>query len=369
MPAYPRARQGYTVPAPNPSLNNRNANDRSQPFREPISTTGPSRSKRVSADHNPSPVTPAVTGIAYPTQEEDDLEFDETAHNTSNNTGQRHPIAIDQTTTSRGGSSNSRSNHHHPHVATSRNNHSMHAHQPIFHTNGNKANSSQDDTSSDNLGGMAAPAGETALDHLWDTIREKKARKMAKERPKVESLEEITGELAHSEYPLYPTRERQHPAGLAHTFQQPSAIQALDNLETISVAMPIVQDHMHQMHESPSKQVKKRKSLVSFRESKDGRSMNATIELPPEVKKQDIHISFNARRLVVSWMIIDITEGEDDDGRIILERVEQIFQRTLPLGEGTKYEEIKSYMIKNRLTIRYPNMRCIRVEPKHTDDA
>ena len=80
---------------------------------------------------------------------------------------------------------------------------------------------------------------------------------------------------------------------------------------------------------------------VSFRESRDGRSMNATIELPPEVKKQDVHISFNAKRLVVSWMVIDIAEWEEDDGRIIRERVEQIFQRTLPLGEGTRVSIVR----------------------------
>jgi len=228
---------------------------------------------------------------------------------------------------------------------------------------GGNNSSSLDDNSSDNVGGMAS-AGE--IDKIWDVIREKKARKMAKERPKVQSLEEITGELATSDYPLHP----RHPqGGYAHSYQQPSVAQILDNVETMSIPMPIAQDHMHPAPESLTKQVKKRKSLVSFRESKDGRSINATIELPPEVKKQDIHISFNAKRLVVSWMIIDITEWEEDDGRVVRERVEQIFQRTLPLGEGTKYEEIKSYMIKNRLIIRYPNMRCIRVEPKHADDA
>lgn len=70
--------------------------------------------------------------------------------------------------------------------------------------------------------------------------------------------------------------------------------------------------------------------------------MNATIELPPEVKKQDVHISFNAKRLVVSWMLIDITEWEEDDGRVIRERVEQIIQRTLPLGEGTKVSVVQA---------------------------
>ncbi|KAK2460323.1 hypothetical protein APHAL10511_007712 [Amanita phalloides] len=371
MPSYARA-----APVFNASVNNRN--DRLQPFREPNTlntnaAASSNRPNRRSADHQPSPVTPAVTGIAYPAQEDDDLEFDEPLHSTSNtgdnSRGQRHPITIDQ------------NNYHYNHSSSRTNNHNSgnRYNQPTTmpqtntHGNGNMGSSSQDDNSSDQVGG-ASHGGENTLDQIWDAIREKKARKMAKERAKVESLEEITGELALSDHQLHPTLERHHPhshsqGGLPHSSHQPSAAQMMDNIETMSVPMPISQDHMQSGQETASRQMKKRKSIVSFRESRDGRSMNATIELPPEVKKQDVHISFNAKRLVVSWMVIDITEWEEDDGHIVRERVEQIFQRTLPLGEGTRYEEIKSYMMKNRLIIRYPNMRCIRVETKPSDGA
>ncbi|KAF8627003.1 hypothetical protein AX15_004587 [Amanita polypyramis BW_CC] len=369
MPAYARTKQDHATPSSNASMSNRNVNDRSQPFREPNSHLNTnalatsSRHNRLSTDHQPSPVTPAVTGIVYPTEEDDDLEIDEPVRGASsagdNSRGQRHPITIDQNNYQYGYTSG-RNNHH---SSGNRNNHPMPAQQTNAYGNGNMPGSSQDDNSSDQVGG-AAPAGDASLDHIWDAIREKKARKMAKERAKVESLEEITGELALFDRPLHPTLDR-HPT---YSHHQPSAAQMMDNLETMSVPMPISQDHMQAAQEA-SRQVKKRKSIVAFRESRDGRSMNATIELPPEVKKQDVHISFNAKRLVVSWMVIDITEWEEDDGRTIRERLEQVFQRTLPLGEGTKYEEIKSFMIKNKLIIRYPNMRCIRVEPKHSDAA
>jgi len=39
------------------------------------------------------------------------------------------------------------------------------------------------------------PADAQSLDQLWGTIRLEKERKMAKERPKVQSLEEIAQEL------------------------------------------------------------------------------------------------------------------------------------------------------------------------------
>ncbi|KAF8638319.1 hypothetical protein AX17_002339 [Amanita inopinata Kibby_2008] len=364
MPAYARSRQDYATTAPGASTSTRNATDRLQPFREPNShlkthaVAGSSRHTQLANDQT-SPVTPAVTGIVYPTEEDEDLEYDEPANGVSHGAeSRRYP---DQNTSH--GYDNSRS---HSYGAGNKYKNREQAHT---YNNANMTGSSQDDNSSDQAAGVAA-AGDTSLDHIWDAIREKKARKMAKERPKVESLEEITGELALSDRPLHPTGDRPLAAsGGVQSYKEPSQAQMINNAETMSVPMPITLDAVQPVQETAFKQLKKRKSIVSFRESRDGRSMNATIELPPEVKKQDIHISFNAKRLVVSWMVIDLTEWEEDDGRIIRERVEQIFQRTLPLGEGTKYEEIKSYMIKNRLIIRYPNMRCIRVEPKQSDDS
>lgn len=61
----------------------------------------------------------------------------------------------------------------------------------------------------------------------------------------------------------------------------------------------------------------------------------ATFELPPELEKQDVHISFQRNRLIVTWEIIEISEWEED-GCFNRERVERIFHRTLPLPEGTR---------------------------------
>lgn len=73
----------------------------------------------------------------------------------------------------------------------------------------------------------------------------------------------------------------------------------------------------------------------NFRESTDGRSMVATFEMPPEVGKQDIHLSFQRNRLVVTWETIEVSEWEED-GVVMRERLERMFHRTLPLPEGTR---------------------------------
>jgi len=94
-------------------------------------------------DDRTSPVTPVVTGIDYPSN--DDLSTDLESRPQARN------IA--------------RALYTHPNVAGS------------------------------TIEDVEPPADAQSLDQLWGTIRLEKERKMAKERPKVQSLEEIAQEL------------------------------------------------------------------------------------------------------------------------------------------------------------------------------
>jgi hypothetical protein len=90
----------------------------------------------------PSPVTPAVTGIDYPG---DDLSTDIESRPQARNV----------------------------------------AHHALY-THPNVAGSTIDD--------VEPPADTQSLDQLWDTIRLEKERKMAKERPKVQSFEDVVSQ-------------------------------------------------------------------------------------------------------------------------------------------------------------------------------
>jgi len=223
---------------------------------------------------NPSPVTPAVTGIIYPSTPLDSItEADTSIYRAPANR---------------------------------------------FYTHPNVAASTIDD-------GAPRPLSDShTLDQLWGTIREQKERKMAKERPKVQSLEEMAHELSLEQHPI---------------------------------DIPVLESHA-----SVPKSLKKQKSISSFRESSDGRSIVATFDLP-NVAKQDVHVSFQRSRLVVTWATAELSEWEED-GVIMRERLERMFHRTLPLPEGTKFEEIRGLMNGRQLSLRYPNMRCVRVEPR-----
>ncbi|KAF8896350.1 hypothetical protein BD779DRAFT_1608603 [Infundibulicybe gibba] len=217
-----------------------------------------------------SPVTPAVTGIIYPSPVDAPTEVDPTRYR------QMHP------------SDRASSSHRRP--------------EP--------AEFSVDES-------VAPSAALQSIDELWDTIREKKAIKMAKERPKVQSLEEIAHDIPAQEQP--------------------------------GVEIPVFESQ----GSIPQHALKKQKSISSFRESTDGRSIVA----------EDIHVSFQRNRLVLTWATAEISEWEED-GCIVRDRLERHFNRAIPMPEGTRFEEIQGAMIGRRLTLRYPNMRCYRIEAR-----
>jgi hypothetical protein len=112
----------------------------------------------------------------------------------------------------------------------------------------------------------------------------------------------------------------------------------------------------------------------------------------PDVNKQDIHISFQRNKLVLTWETAEVTEWEEEDGIILREQVRKMYHRTLPLPDGTRvrgrsffenrliflipflfsllqFEEIHAQMTSKGLTLRYPNMRCYRVDVRSSGNS
>lgn len=164
----------------------------------------------------------------------------------------------------------------------------------------------------------------TSLNQLWNTIRQQKQRQMAKEPPKVNSLKAPT--------PIH----------------SPTPSRTPDPVVVRKVVTP--------------QPLKRRKSNVSFRESRDGRTVTATFNLPG-IKKHNAHVSYRGSHLTVTWETVKITEI-DEGGTLVREREKKEFSRTIPLPEGTKFEEVGARMDDRYLILTYPNMRSVRVEPR-----
>jgi len=91
----------------------------------------------------------------------------------------------------------------------------------------------------------------------------------------------------------------------------------------------------------------------------------------PRVKKDDMHVSFQGNRLVVSWRTVKITEREepiyaDDPGsstRILRELEHKKYSRTIPLPDGTKFEQIRAARDGRHLVLTYPTISPSRAGP------
>ena len=75
--------------------------------------------------------------------------------------------------------------------------------------------------------------------------------------------------------------------------------------------------------------------------------MSAVFDLPG-VKKQDVHVSFQRNRLLVTWETVTVTEREEN-GRIVRERNEKIYNESIPLPEGTRVNK-RCFLTWPRLT-------------------
>ena len=62
--------------------------------------------------------------------------------------------------------------------------------------------------------------------------------------------------------------------------------------------------------------------------------MTATFEIPG-VQKQDMHVSFRSKHIIVTWRMRNVRE-KMEDGVLVRERQEVKHTQFIPLPEGTK---------------------------------
>ncbi|KAI0065106.1 hypothetical protein BV25DRAFT_1799105 [Artomyces pyxidatus] len=166
------------------------------------------------------------------------------------------------------------------------------------------------------------PAESVSMDRIWDEVRKQNERAMAKSPSKIKSLEVATHSIESS----------------------PQAGQ--------------------RTHAAP--QLRKQKSQVTFKDSPDGCMVKATFDLPG-VKKDRMHVSYRVDRLIVTWKTIKVTEREED-GKVLRDREESNYSRTIPLPAGTKFEDIEAFKEHPGLVITYPKLpRTVRGRPRRGD--
>ncbi|KAG9018038.1 peptide-N4-(N-acetyl-beta- glucosaminyl)asparagine amidase [Tulasnella sp. 427] len=85
--------------------------------------------------------------------------------------------------------------------------------------------------------------------------------------------------------------------------------------------------------------------------------VTTTFDMPEGLTKNDIRVSFTttygAEKITVSWQHIEIVEFVEA-GKLVREKKERKYHRTLPLPKGIKFEHVTANLIGGVLTITYP---------------
>ncbi|KAJ7903487.1 hypothetical protein B0H14DRAFT_2665045 [Mycena olivaceomarginata] len=222
-----------------------------------------------------------------------------------------------------------------------------------------------------------------ALDDLWNSLRAQKELKMAKEHPKVKSLEEHKPTLVlntvpkSSPSPRPPSRitisnaPRPVPesppsttAPSARTRDRRSLLEDVVDrashdrdsfFRTPSPILPKVprtEASSPAPAKTPSPKPKKKKSITLFRTLPEKNYSIAIFDLRG-VDKDDIRVTFKRDHIIVSWEKWEVENWEEEDciARLTVERV---YHRIIPLAEGTKYQDIYCAMKAEDLLLRYP---------------
>ncbi|KAJ3526532.1 hypothetical protein NM688_g8250 [Phlebia brevispora] len=155
---------------------------------------------------------------------------------------------------------------------------------------------------------------DNSLDPLWEKVWELKSRALAAMPSKVKSLDTAGKEATG------PAKDRN------------SKIAPLN----IQVASRQTDSQEHTKVETPRAEKLpklKRKSSATFCTSPDGRFVTATFDMLG-VHKQDMHVSFRANWVVVTWRRVKTTE-KMEDRTLVRERKEKQYCQSIPLPEGT----------------------------------
>ncbi|KAI0303844.1 hypothetical protein B0F90DRAFT_1613457, partial [Multifurca ochricompacta] len=180
--------------------------------------------------------------------------------------------------------------------------------------------------------GPVTPDDTESLDRVWSAVRKAKEREMAASPSKIKSLD----------------RGRSPP--ILHS--------PLRGFSLEPSTQPVARIP------SPAPPLRRQRSIVEFKDSPDGTRVTAKFDIPG-VAKEDMNVTYHPfpARLEVSWKTVKVTEREVEEGMTIRDIEERTVCRTIPLPEGTRFDEIEAKLLR-RLELTYPKMRATRAKPR-----
>ncbi|CCO30477.1 hypothetical protein BN14_04506 [Rhizoctonia solani AG-1 IB] len=96
----------------------------------------------------------------------------------------------------------------------------------------------------------------------------------------------------------------------------------------------------------------------SFTETEHNGIISLVFELPG-IPKSDIKVKFAAQKISVAWQKVTVEEKAEGE-RLIRERVEKKYLRTIPIPPAVPFDCIRAVLQDERLTVTYPRVDILK---------
>ncbi|CAE6461403.1 unnamed protein product [Rhizoctonia solani] len=100
------------------------------------------------------------------------------------------------------------------------------------------------------------------------------------------------------------------------------------------------------------------KTRSSFTETEHNGIVSLVFELPG-VPKSDIKVKFATQKISVAWQKVTVEEKAEGE-RLIRERVEKKYLRTIPIPPAVPFDTIRAVLQDERLTVTYPRVDILK---------
>ncbi|CAE7146229.1 unnamed protein product [Rhizoctonia solani] len=100
------------------------------------------------------------------------------------------------------------------------------------------------------------------------------------------------------------------------------------------------------------------KTRSSFTETEHNGIVSLVFELPG-IPKSDIKVKFATQKISVAWQKVTVEEKSEGE-RLIRERVEKKYLRTIPIPPAVPFDTIRAVLQDERLTVTFPRVDILK---------
>ncbi|KAG8881845.1 peptide-N4-(N-acetyl-beta- glucosaminyl)asparagine amidase [Tulasnella sp. 332] len=215
-------------------------------------------------------------------------------------------------------------------------------------------------SSSDDAAGDFSGAWKDALSRTRKTVTTTTKRRIIRHTPPALEMPASPTTPAHHRFPKTPYPNSDGEDSSDDNMPSTPTPMPSSAPRIISTSPEGLSSNLVSSSSSPSKQVVRFKPQPQKSKLEMDQPVwaTATFDMPIGLPTSDIHVGYSmqygAEKATVSWQHVTVEEIVED-GKLVREKKERKYHRTLPLPRGTKFDTVKAFLQDGVLTLAYPS--------------